>query len=384
MTIDRLYYGKQFVDFKDKIALKESLNQKLISGGQLINNFESRLSKYLNSKYSIVCSSGTAALHLIFLSLNLKKKDTVILPAINFAASANILRNLKINFFLADVDINTGQISSESIINCIKKNKIKNLKAVVTSYLGGHVHDIENIVKLKKKIFFFLIEDSCHAFGSKYLYKNFIYKVGSSKHSDISSFSFHPVKSITTGEGGLITTSNKNIAQKIRLLRSHGIERSKNYWNYDIKNNGLNYRLSDINAALGISQLNKIQEILKKRKAIAKIYTTKLKQSKILQKPFFDINSSWHLYIIKINFSELKICRDSFIKHLIKKKIYPQIHYIPTYHFSSFRNFKKKDFPFSEIFYSKCLSLPIYASLKKNEVLYIIKNIENLINKYKK
>ena len=266
MTNNRLFYGKHFIDLKDKISLKEALNQRLISGGRLVEKFEKKLSTYLSSKYSIVCSSGTAALHLIFLSLNLKKKDCVILPAINFIAAANVLKNLKINFFLADVDLKTGQISSKTILDCIKKNRIKNLKVVVTSYLGGHVFDLENIVKLKKKKKFLLIEDSCHAFGSKYLYKNSIFKVGSSKHTDASSFSFHPVKSITTGEGGLITTRNKNLAKKVKLLRSHGIERGKNYWNYDIKNNGFNYRLSDINAALGLSQLRKINYILKKKK----------------------------------------------------------------------------------------------------------------------
>lgn len=384
MIDNRLFYGRQFVDLKDKIALKDSLNQRLISGGKLIDEFEKKLSKFLSSKYAIVCSSGTAALHLIFLSLNLNKKDIVILPAINFIAAANVLKNLKINFFLADVDIKTGQISSKTILDCIKKNKIKNLKAVVTSYLGGHVFDLENIIKLKKKKNFILIEDSCHAFGSKYLYKNSTFKVGSSKHTDVASFSFHPVKSITTGEGGLITTRNKNLAKKIKLLRSHGIERGKNYWNYDIKNNGFNYRLSDINAALGISQLKKINYILKKRKDIARFYNSKLKQNKILQKPFFDNNSAWHLYIVRINFSRLKINKDFFIKQLIRKKIYPQIHYIPTYHFSLFNNFKKRNYPLSETFFGQCLSLPIYTSLKKNDIRHVIKNLNNLIEKYKK
>ncbi len=384
MTNNRLFYGKHFIDLKDKISLKEALNQRLISGGRLVEKFEKKLSTYLSSKYSIVCSSGTAALHLIFLSLNLKKKDCVILPAINFIAAANVLKNLKINFFLADVDLKTGQISSKTILDCIKKNRIKNLKVVVTSYLGGHVFDLENIVKLKKKKKFLLIEDSCHAFGSKYLYKNSIFKVGSSKHTDASSFSFHPVKSITTGEGGLITTRNKNLAKKVKLLRSHGIERGKNYWNYDIKNNGFNYRLSDINAALGLSQLRKINYILKKRKDVAKIYNSELKQSKILQKPFFDTNSSWHLYIVKIDFSKLKISKDFFIKQLIKKNIFPQVHYVPTYRFSLFNNFKQNNFPYSETFFSQCLSLPIYTSLKIDDIRYVIKNLNSIIEKFKR
>ncbi len=150
MKNKKFFYGRQLIDKADKIALYKSLDQRLISGGKIILNFEKKLSKYLGSKYSISCSSGTAALHLIFASLNLKKKDVVIIPAINFIAVANILSILKINFYLADVDKFTGQISAQTIKDCIKKNKIQNLKVVVLSYLGGHVYDINNIIKLKK------------------------------------------------------------------------------------------------------------------------------------------------------------------------------------------------------------------------------------------
>ena len=384
MKSKKIFYGKHFIDQKNKISVFKSLNERLISGGNVILNFEKKLSKYLGSKYTISCSSGTAALHMIFTALNLKKTDSVIIPAINFVAVANILSILKIKFYLADVDKSSGQVSAQTIKNCIKKNKIKNLKVVVLSYLGGYVYDIENIIKLKKTNNFKLVEDSCHAFGSKYLYKKFYYKVGSSKHTDFSAFSFHPVKSITTGEGGLVTTNNKKFAEKIKIIRSHGIERSKNYWNYDIKYNGFNYRLSDINAALGISQLKKVKKFLIKRKNIAQTYNLNILQNKIIKKPFFDKNSSWHLYIIRINFSNLKINRNNFIKYLNKKGIYPQIHYKPIYRFVRYKKYSKKKFPLSEKFFSECLSLPIYPSLKKKEVFDIIKHLENIIKKFKK
>ena len=161
-------------------------------------------------------------------------------------------------------------------------------------------------------------------------------------------------------------------------------ERTKNYWNYDIKYNGFNYRLSDINAALGISQLKKVKKFLIKRKNIAQTYNLNILQNKIIKKPFFDKNSSWHLYIIRINFSNLKINRDTFIKYLNKKGIYPQIHYKPIYRFVRYKKYSKKKFPLSEKFFSECLSLPIYPSLKKKEVFDIIKHLENIIKKFKK
>ena len=384
MKNKKIFYGKQYVDKDDKISLYKSLDEKLITGGKIVLNLEKKLSKYLGSKYSVSCSSGTAALHLIFTVLNLKKTDTVIIPAINFIAVANVLSFLKIKFYLADVDKETGQISAQSIKNCIKINKIKNLKVVVVSYLGGFVHDIDNIIKLKKMKNFMLVEDSCHAFGSKYLYRKILYRVGSSKHSDFSAFSFHPVKSITTGEGGLVTTNSKKFANKIKIARSHGIERTKNYWDYDIEQIGFNYRLSDINAALGISQLKKVKKFLAQRKNIAKLYNSNFLNHAIIAKPYFDRNSSWHLYIVRIDFTKLRINKNTFIKNLNKKGIFPQIHYKPIYHFKRYNEYFKKKFPLSESFFSECLSLPIYPSLKKKDVLFVVENLKNTVEKFKK
>ncbi len=262
-------YGKQFIDREDKKLVISSLSNDLITTGPYVKKFEKELSKYFKSKYSYVCSSGTAAIHLAMMSLKLKKNDTILMPAINFIASYNIAKIINLKVYLIDVDEFTGQITPEKVLECIKINKLKKIKALLIMFHGGFPEYSKKLYDIKKEYNFYIIEDACHALGSEYEYKKKLYKVGSCKHSDISTFSMHPLKTITTGEGGIITTNNSKIAKNIKLLRSHGmIKDKKKYWKYDIIEHGLNYRLSDINCALGISQLKKINFFLKKREKI--------------------------------------------------------------------------------------------------------------------
>ena len=260
-------YGKQFIDKKDKSLVIESLSNDFITTGPLVKKFENQIKKYLKSKYSYVCSSGTAALHLAMMSLNLKKNDIILMPAINFIASYNLAKVLNLKVFLVDVDELTGQITPKKVIECIKLNKLKKINVLIVMYHGGYPENSKKFYDLKNKYKFKIIEDSCHALGAEYKYNNRSYKIGSCKHADISTFSLHPVKTITTGEGGIVTTNNLKIANKIHLLRSHGISRNtKQYWKYDVLENGFNYRLSDINCALGLSQLKKINFFFEKKK----------------------------------------------------------------------------------------------------------------------
>ena len=177
------------------------------------------------------------------------------MPSINFISSYNLCSTLEAKIYLIDTDPVTGQISYESVLNCIKKNKIKKIKIIITMYLGGYVSDNIKIFNLKKKYKFLMIEDACHALGSEYLHKNKKFRMGCCKHSDMSVFSLHPLKTITSGEGGIISTNNKILNDKLKIFRSHGIIRNKKkHWDYQIKLSGFNYRLSDINCALGLSQ----------------------------------------------------------------------------------------------------------------------------------
>jgi len=373
-------YGKQFIDKTDKNLVLASLSNDLITNGPFVEKFENQLKKYLKSKYSYVCSSGTAAIHLAMMSINLKKDDIILMPAINFIASYNIAKIMQLKVYLVDVDELTGQITSDKVLECIKKNKLKKIKALIVMYHGGYPENSKKFYDIKKKYNFFIVEDACHALGSEYKYKKKSFKVGSCKHSDVSTFSLHPVKTITSGEGGIVTTNNIKIAKNIKLLRSHGILRNKKkYWEYDVLKHGFNYRLSDINCALGLSQLEKINFFLKKRKTIYKKYKLELQNFNphlLLPKYSKNIKSSHHLFIINIMFDKIKKTKDHFLKYLNKNNILGQYHYIPIYKFSSYKE-KFFSFPGSEKYFKNSVSIPIYVNLRFKDQKKIIKTIKD-------
>jgi UDP-4-amino-4,6-dideoxy-L-N-acetyl-beta-L-altrosamine transaminase len=373
-------YGRQFIDRKDKLSVLSALSNDLITTGPYVKKFEYELKKYLKCKYSYVCSSGTAAIHLAMLSINLKKDDIILMPAVNFIASYNMAKTMQLKVYLVDVDEYTGQITPNNILECIKKNKLKKIKALIVMYHGGFPESPKDFYDLKKKYKFFIIEDACHALGSEYNFKNKSFRVGSCMHADISTFSLHPLKTITSGEGGIVTTNKIKIARNIKLFRSHGISRNKKkYWKYDILKHGFNYRLSDINCALGLSQLNKISSFLKKRKKIYERYIHELKNFNpdlIIPKYSKTIKPSFHLFLINIMFSKIKKSKDHFMKYLIKKNILAQQHYIPIYKFRVYKE-TSNHFPGSEKYFKNSVSIPIFANLNNNDQAKIIKVIKN-------
>lgn len=317
-------YGKQVISKQDKLAVSKSLDQNLISSGRNVIIFENKIRKLLSCKYTVVCNSGTSALHLAIAAIDLKKNDIVIMPSVNFVSSFNICNLMGAKIYLADIDPFTGQMTPQNLIDCIIKNNLKSIKTVIISQIGGHPENIKEFYFLKKKYKFLLIEDACHSFGSEYFHKEKLLKVGSCKHADISTFSFHPLKSITTGEGGAVTTNNKIFAKKCRMFRSHGILRTKNHWEYDVMFSGLNYRISDINCALGISQLNQLKKFVNFRKNIAKEYIKFFKKiPNIVKLPSYNKknSSSWHLFLISLNFKKLKCNKSDLIKFFLKKKL---------------------------------------------------------------
>jgi UDP-4-amino-4,6-dideoxy-L-N-acetyl-beta-L-altrosamine transaminase len=376
----KIPYGTQLIDVNDKKTVLRALSSDLITTGPFVEKFESSLKKYLQCRYSYVCNSGTAAIHLALLSIGLKKNDVVLMPAVNFISSYNMATNMNLKIYLVDVDEHTGQITPFKILECIKKNKLKKINALIVMYLGGYPENSKKFYDLKKKYGFFIIEDACHALGAEYKVRNKLIKVGSCKHSDVSTFSLHPLKSITSGEGGVITTNNLKIAKNIKLYRSHGIIRhKKKYWNYDIVKSGFNYRLSDINCALGLSQLKKIRFFLKKRKTVYKKYVEELNQfnrNLTLINYSKNIKPAYHLFIINIKFSILKKNKEHFIKYLMQHNISAQQHYIPIDKFSVY-NGRKSNFSGAEKYFKNSVSIPIFVNLSKksqNKVIKIIKD----------
>ena len=302
-------YGKQSIDASDIKSVSKVLRSKLITTGPKVLEFEKKIKKYLNVNYVSVCNSGTSALYLALVSLGVKKNDIIIMPTITFVASYNVAKLLGAKVFLADTNSSTGLMSPNDVLNCCKKFNLKKVNVVITMYNGGYPENAENFFKLKKKIGCKIVEDACHAFGSEYKYGKKFYKVGSCKHSDISTFSLHPLKTITTGEGGIVTTNSKNLDIKIKKNRSLGIIRKKNnQLDYDVTNYGLNFRLNDFQCALGINQLKKIGLFLKSRKKISKKYDQELKKIKEISLPNYSkkILPSFHLYLINLKRFNLK------------------------------------------------------------------------------
>jgi dTDP-4-amino-4,6-dideoxygalactose transaminase len=378
-------YGRQYTDSNDIRIVSKAIKEDLITTGRYVKKFENKISNFLKVKYVASCNSGTSALHLALMAIDLKKDDVIIMPAVNFIAVYNMARLMSAKIFLADVDPLTGQMTPKTLLKCIKNNKLKKIKVIVTMYLGGYPQNVIEFYNIKKKFNCFLIEDACHAFGAKYLFSKKFLFIGSCKHSDISTFSLHPVKTITSGEGGLVTTNNKVFYNKIVCLRSHGINKDKNYhWKYNLNRIGFNYRLSDINCALGLGQLKKINKFLNYRKKIFKIYKAELKKNiSAAIIPSYLINKpSFHLFLISINFKKIKSTKNKLLKFLRKNNIFCQYHYIPIYKFKLFnKKINLKYYKGTEFYYKNTVSLPIFYNLNISLQKKIIKRIKFFLNK---
>ena len=374
----KINYGGQNIDAKDINEVSKSLKNKLITTGSYVKKFEKKITKFLNVKYALSCNNGTSALHLSFLASGIKERDIIIMPIINFISSYNMCKLLGAKIFFADVDKKTGIITPEAILRCIRVNNLKKIKAIIVQYMGGFPAYNDKFYKLKKKYNCLIIEDACHAFGARYKLKGKTFMIGSCKHSDISAFSFHPLKPITTGEGGCVTTNNKKIYNKIIKLRSHGIDRNKNkHWSYDVHSIGYNYRLSDINCALGFSQINRLNQFIKKRKKIYTYYKEKLNNYKnqISFPDYVHSFSTYHLVLLNINFKNLNI-KNKFFKYMKRNNVFCQYHYIPLNNFTSVKEKSNNLFNY-KVYHLKTISIPIHHNLRLSEINYVIKKIKN-------
>jgi dTDP-4-amino-4,6-dideoxygalactose transaminase len=377
-------YNRQYIDSHDVRLVAKALKEDLITTGRYVKKFENKILKFLKVKYAISCNSGTAALHLALMAINLKKDDAIIMPAINFIAVYNMAKLMNAKIYLADVDSVTGQMTPETLLKCIRNNKLKKIKVIVTMYLGGYPENVIEFYAIKKKFNCYLIEDSCHALGSKYLFNKKFLSVGSCKHSDISTFSLHPVKTITSGEGGLVTTNNKLFYNRIVSLRSHGINKDKNFhWKYNLSESGFNYRLSDLNCALGLGQLKKINKFINYRRNVFNFYKNDLKKNKLIVLPSYKTNKpSYHLFLISINFKKIRSTKDKFLKFLKNNNILCQYHYIPIYKFKLFnQKLNINSYKGAEFYFKNTVSLPIFYDLKVSSQKTIIKKIKIFLNK---
>ena len=378
-------YGSQTISKEDiKLTTKVLSNDYLTQGPEVIN-FENNLKKNFGAKYCSAVSSGTAALHLAVMSLSLAKNSKIITTPMTFVATSNsiIMNNLIPEF--VDIESSSYTIDLNKLEHKLKKDK--KVKAVIGVDYAGNICDWESLSFLSKKYNIKLINDNCHAIGTKYKGKiNY-----ACKYADIVTQSYHPVKAITTAEGGSILTNNKKIYEKVSKLRSHGINRSnelkKKYgsWYYSIEELGYNYRLTDIQSALGNSQLKKLNKFISERRRLAKIYNNEFKgiSELTIPKQRENCRHSYHLYPLLIDFKRLNMSKKNLFLIMQKKEIYMQVHYVPVHYHQYYKkkfNLKKGDFPVSENFYDKEVSLPIYPSLKKNQIFKVINNIKNILS----
>jgi len=371
-------YGRHLIDEEDINAVIEVLRSDFITQGPKIKEFEEKLAEKVGAKYAVVFNSGTSALHAAYFSLGLSKEDEFITTPITFAATSNAGIFLGAKPVFCDVEEDTGNINPD----LIEEKLSSRTKLIIPVHYAGHSCDMERIREIADKYGLFVVEDACHALGAKYKSS----KIGSCEFSDATVFSFHPVKHITTGEGGAVLTNREDIYEKLLMFRSHGITKDRKKfiknqngdWYYEMQFLGFNYRMTDIQAALGISQLKKLDRFVKRRRDIVKIYNEAFHDN-----PYFDIPvekeyaySSYHLYPIRLK-DDFKNNRKEIFQLLREKGLGVQVHYIPVYLHPYYQKlgYKKGECPIAEEFYEREISLPIYPSMTNEDIDFVIKII---------
>jgi UDP-4-amino-4,6-dideoxy-N-acetyl-beta-L-altrosamine transaminase len=389
-------YGKQNITQEDLDAVTQTLQSDFLTQGPKIKEFEDAFARYTGSQYAVALANGTAALHLCAMALDVKPGDKVITTPITFAASANCVRYCGGEVVFADINPETYLLDINAVERLLKASPKGTYKGIIPVDFGGMAVDLEAFRKLADDYGLWIIEDACHAPGGFFTDRSGQDQhCGNGKYAELAIFSFHPVKHIAAGEGGMITTNSKALYEKIMLLRTHGITRDQHAfknstafatgaadatsypgWYMEMQELGYNYRITDFQAALGTSQLKRADTGLARRRAIAKKYDEAFKGHAIIRSQGNELNGkasghAYHLYIIQAN------DRVGLYNHLRAKNIFPQVHYIPTHLMPYYRGlgWKEGDMPHAEKYYSRCLSLPMYPTLTDEEQDFVIASI---------
>ena len=386
-------YSRQDIVESDVIEVKKILRSDFLTQGPTVPEFEKSVANYCGVKHAVAVNSATSALHVACLALDLGPGDLLWTSPNTFVASANCALYCGAEIDFVDIDSKTYNMSVDALTEkLIKAEKTgKSPKILIPVHFAGQPCDMIAIYNLSKRYGFKIIEDASHAIGSSYSK----FKVGSCNHSDITIFSFHPVKIITTAEGGMALTNKKYIADKISRLRTHGITTRKELmqkrpeneiWNYQQIELGFNYRMNDIQAALGINQMKRLDDYIKSRHKIAKIYDKELNELAI-EKPFQSVNnySSYHLYPIRVKENIKGQAQKKVYNFLQKHKIFVNIHYIPVHRHPYYEKlgFNKNDFPESEKFHQEVISLPIFPKLQRKQQKFVIEHLVSALKNIK-
>ena len=375
-------YGKQLLAQSDIDAVVNVLKSDYWTQGPAVLEFEQKFASYIGSKYAVAVANGTAALHLCTLALGVDEKSNVITTPVTFAASANCVQYCGGSVYFADIDPNTFLLDISKVKELIESKPKGFFTGIIPVDFAGKAVDLEAFRKLADEHGLWIVEDSCHSTGGYFTDSSGVkQQCGNGNFADLAIFSFHPVKHIACGEGGMITTNDEVLYNKLLKLRTHGItkdpalmEENHGGWYMEMQTLGYNYRIPDVLCALGSSQLLRADDGLKKRMEIADRYTEGLKDSNVIL-PVYDAGHAFHLYVIQTP------RRKELYDFLKTQNIYCQVHYIPVHLHPYYRQFghKKGDYPLSEKYYEGCLSLPMFPSLTEQEQNFVIEKIKNFI-----
>lgn len=376
-------YGRQFIDDEDISAVVQALKSDFLTQGPAVRNFEQKICEITGAKYCVAVSNATAGLHIAVAALKPAEGEEGITSPNTFLASSNCLIYNNMKPVFADIDPETYNIDP----NEIEKKISKKTKVVIPVHFAGLPCDMRRIKEIADKNNIFVIEDAAHAIGSRYFDGT---PVGNCRYSDMTVFSFHPVKTITTGEGGAITTNNLEIYKSLQKLRSHGTTKDINEltinpgpWYYEMQELGFNYRLTDMQAALGLSQLNKLERFKERRREIISKYNVEFQGIDWLKIPVEPkgLNSCFHLYVVQIDFKKLGLDRKAVMHKLLNQNVGTQVHYIPVHTQPYYREkfyYRIGDFPKVEAYYEKALSLPLFPAMNNDDIYMVIKAIKGL------
>jgi dTDP-4-amino-4,6-dideoxygalactose transaminase len=365
-------------DQREQKIVSQVIQNRWLTMGEMVKKLERNFANFLGVKHAFAVSSGTAALHLSLRALNIKTEDEVLVPSLTFVASANAILYVGAKPVFVDItSLSDLNLSCDDLENKINPKT----KAIMVVHYGGYLADMERIKKIAKKHNLFVIEDAAHAIGAKFKSKM------AGGIGDIGCFSFFSNKNMATGEGGMVVTNRDKFAQKIRLLRSHGMtsmtwDRHKGHaYSYDVTELGYNYRMTEMNAALGIEQLKKLRRSNRKRKSLIKIYVENLKGTKGLSIPFLNYprDSAFHLFPIIL---DQDVNREKFMDFLKRAKIQTSIHYPPIHKFSYYqKNFRESEnyLPSTEYVGRHEVTLPLHPLLKKEEILFVCDKIKEIL-----
>lgn len=377
-------YGKQYITQNDIDAVVKALTSDFLTQGPKVAEFEEKFANYISSKYAVAVANGTAALHLCALALGVNEKSKVITTPITFAASANCIRYCGGEVVFADIDPSTALLDINKVRDLLKSSPKGTYSGIIPVDFAGYPVNMETFRDIANEYGLWILEDACHAPGGYFVDSHHKRQFcGNGNYADVAIFSFHPVKHIACGEGGMITTNDKALYDKLLTLRTHGISRdpskmSENHggWYYEMIELGYNYRMPDILCALGISQLEAADKNLIRRREIASRYDQAFVNTNIkIIVPPKHVGHAYHLYVIQVD------KRKELYDFLRNRGIYAQIHYIPVHTMPYYQSlgYKKESLPNAETYYEKCISLPMYPTLTNEEQEFVIESVKSFV-----